>query len=312
MEEKSLYYVQKILEEGSFSRAAKKLFIAQPSLSQYIGRIEENLGAHIFDRNAKTIKLTVAGEIYLQTEEKIQQLRELRIKQIEDTSQLKRGHLTIGSSHYRSMYLLTRVLPVFKQKYPGITIKLEEGITERLEDCAALGITDFSIVLLPLSHPALAYEEIYQEEIVLALPASHPLCEWTENKRSQFPPYPSMDFSLLKEDPFIIMKKGQKLRDSFFHLCQDAGFRPQIILESDSMAAAQALTAAGVGSTILPDTLATQNKFPQMPGYFSLKNAVMPRRIVVAFSQERSLTNAAKAFIRVMKDVIAAGEMAEK
>ena len=130
MEDRAFYYIQKILEEGSISQAAKRLFIAQPSLSQYIKRIENDLGAELFEKNAKPAKLTGAGQIYLQTEQKIHQLRQQRKNQIDDLFDLKIGHLTIGSSNYRSMYLLTSVLPVFKQRYPGISISLEEGITE--------------------------------------------------------------------------------------------------------------------------------------------------------------------------------------
>ena len=306
MEERTLYYIQKIIEEGSISQAAKRLFIAQPSLSQYVKRIEEDIGVEIFEREAKPIRLTEAGEIYLQTEMKIHQLRKQGEKQIEDLFKLKRGHLTIGSSHYRSMHLLTRVLPVFKHRYPGISINLEEGITEKLEECAVSGITDFSIVLLPLSYPTLICEEILQEEIVLVLPANHPLCGNKKAAQSSLPPYPPMDFSLLANESFIIMKKGQKLRKSFFDLCQNAGFRPKIILETDSMATAQALTAAGVGITIIPDTLAIQNRFSEMPRYFSLQDQIAPRRVVVAYSRNRPLTNAASAFIQVMKEVIAA------
>ncbi|MEA4896762.1 LysR family transcriptional regulator [Bacillota bacterium Meth-B3] len=303
MEDRALIYLEKILEEGSVSLAAKRLYIAQPSLSQYIKRIENDLGAEIFERNARPAKLTAAGEIFLQTERSIHQLRQQRKSQIDDLLEIKTGRLTIGSSNYRSMYLLTTVLPVFKQRYPGIRINLEEGITEKLEECATRGITDFSIVLLPLSDPELTYEELFQEEIVLALPAKHRLCN-AEDEEGQFPPYPSIDFSLLKEESFIVMKKGQKLRTSFFDLCHGAGFRPNIILQTDSMATAQALAAAGVGITIIPDILAMHNEFPQMPRYFSFKQHVPPRRVVVAYSKRRPLTGAARAFIRVMKEVV--------
>ena len=272
MNNRSLSYIQKILEEGSISQAAKRLFIAQPSLSQYIKRIENDLGVPIFERNTKPIKLTDAGQIYFQTEQKICRLRRQIKNQIDDLFALKTGHLSIGSSNYRSMYLLTSVLPVFKHRYPGIGISLEEGITEELEDRALNGITDFSIVLLPLSYPLLSYEELFTEEIVLALPQKHPLCK-NVNAMRQSPPYPSMDFSLLKDESFIIMKKGQKIRDSFFSLCHHAGFRPKIILQTDSMATAQALTAADVGITIIPNVLASHKRFETNAVLFFLKRS---------------------------------------
>ncbi len=110
-------------------------------------------------------------------------------------------------------YLLTRVLPIFKQRYPGISINLEEGITEKLEECAVNGITDFSIVLLPLSYSELTYEELFQEKIVLVIPAKHTLCKAVNPEQPQFPPYPTIDFSLLKDESFIVMKKGQKTQN---------------------------------------------------------------------------------------------------
>ncbi|HHT78412.1 MAG TPA: LysR family transcriptional regulator [Actinobacteria bacterium] len=302
MENRALHYIQRILEEGSISQAAKRLFIAQPSLSQYIKRIENDLGTEIFERNTKPARLTDAGEIYLQTEQKIHRLRQQRKNHIDDLFNLKSGHVTIGSSNYRSMYLLTHVLPVFKQRYPGISISLEEGITEELEERAVNGITDFSIVLLPLTYPNLIYEELFDEEILLVLPQEHALCQNISGQ--QVPPYPSIDFSLLKDESFIVMKKGQKLRISFFDLCHHAGFRPKIILQTDSMATAQALAAAGVGVTIIPDVLAKYNKFLEMPRYFSLNNQADTRRVIIAYSKDRPLTGAAKAFIQVMKEVV--------
>jgi DNA-binding transcriptional LysR family regulator len=305
MNNRALLCIQKILEEGSISRAAQSLFIAQPSLSQYIKRLEDDLGTAILDRNAQPIKLTGAGEIFFQTEKDIQLLRKQRANQINDLFGLKRGHLTIGSSHYRSMYLLTKVLPVFKQRYPGIRINLEEGITEQLEECAVNGTTDFSIVLLPLSHHTdLAYEELFQEEILLVMPSGHKLCENVNTAHPRSVPYPSIDFSLLKNESFIVMKKGQRLRNSFFELCRKAEFTPRIILQTDSMATAQALAAAGVGVTIIPYPLALHNSFPEMPHYFSLKNQADTRKAVVAYAKKRGLTGAARTFIQVMKDVI--------
>lgn len=304
MEERELTYLQKILEEGSFSKAAQKLFIAQPSLSQYVKKVEAELGAPLFDRMSKPLKLTYAGEIYLRTEKRIRQLKREMRQQIDDLSKLKKGHLSIGSSHYRSSYLLTNVLPVFKERYPGIEISLEEGTTVELEEYAMNGVTDFSIVLLPLTYPALAYEELFQEEVLLAISSKHPLARFAKKDLGHLPPYPQIDFSLLRDEPFIIMKPGQKLRLSFFDLCEKAKFKPNIILESQSMAAAQSLAAVGVGATLVPDILAIYNNLPEPPCYFSLKAPAPPRQVVVAFSREKYLSKAAEAFIEVMKEVV--------
>jgi DNA-binding transcriptional LysR family regulator len=303
MERRTLFYIQKILDEGSISSAAKKLFISQPSLSQFIKRIEDELGVEILERKIKPLQLTSAGEIFLKTEQSIHHMYEQGIKQIMDLSELKRGQVTIGSTNYRTMYLLTQVLPAFKYRYPGIDIHLEEGVTEELEIYVLNGITEISITLLPLTYPSLAFEELFQEQIVLALPANHPLCKTIPGGNSSYPPYPEINFSQLKNEPFIVIKKGQKIRASFFNLCHSTKISPNIILETDSMATAQALVASGMGITILPDTLAINNVFPVMPRYFSLKQ-VKPRKIGVVFLKGKKLSKASLAFIDVMKEVI--------
>jgi DNA-binding transcriptional LysR family regulator len=303
VEDRALSYIKKILEEGSISQAAKRLFISQPSLSQFIQRLEEELGTELFDRTAKPLRLTAAGSIFLKTEQEIQRLREQRTNQIGDLFGLRKGCLIIGSSNYRSSQLLTRVLPLFKQRYPGINLSLEEGITEELEERAAEGSTDLSIVLLPLGYPDLAYEELFEEDILVALPAAHPLCG-PAGFATEGPPYPYIDFCVLRDESFIVMKKGQKLRISFFDLCREAGIKPRIIMQTDSMATALALAAAGIGITIVPDALAASAAFPIPPRYFSLGNQAEARKVVVAYSRRRPLSGAARAFIEIMKEAI--------
>lgn len=306
MEDRALEYIQTVLEEGSVTRAAKRLFLAQPSLSQYLGRVEKNLGAEIFERNTSPVRLTAAGEIFVRSEQEIRGIRRRRESEINDIFGLKTGRLTIGSSHYRSMYLLTAVLPVFKQRYPGIRISLQEGTTGTLEEYAARGTTDFSIALLPLTYPELMYRRLFQEEIVLPLPPSHPLCGRAEAGSGR---YPVLDFSLLGKEPFIVMKKGQRIRSTFFDLCRDTGVHPEIVLETESMAAAQALAAAGVGTTLIPDILAESGRFDVSPHYFSVKGREMKRTVAAAYSRERPLSAAAEAFLRVTDEVLEASPL---
>lgn len=299
-------YIKKILSEGSFSAAAQKLYISQPSLSQYIKRIENIIGSELFERTSKPLKLTNAGKIYLETEEKINFMRKQMRQRLDDIDELKQGHLTIGSSHYRSAYLLTKVLPVFRKKYSGITISLEEGTTSQLEEYAINGITDFSISLLPTYSPVLGYEELFDENILLAISDEHPLCKKMLGSKSNDEIYPKIDFGQLKDTEFIIMKHGQKLRKSFFDLCEQAGFSPKIILESQSMVAAQALAAVGFGATLVPDVLAMYNHLTRAPLYFSFINPPPKRHVVAVYNKNKYLSKAAQAFIAMIKEIVIA------
>lgn len=303
-------YIKKILEEGSFSAAAQKLYISQPSLSQYIKRIEDLIGNELFERTSKPLKLTHAGQIYLDTEQQIYYLRKQMKQRLDDLDELKQGHLTIGSSHYRSSYLLTKILPIFKKRYSGITISLEEGTTVQLEEYAVNGVTDFSISLLPTYFPALDYEELFQENILLAVSDEHPFSKLTYENGKIKDRYPKIDFRELRDMPFIIMKQGQKLRNSFFHLCEKADFSPNIILESQSMVAAQALAAVGFGATLVPDVLAMYHNLNRPPCYFSFIDPPPKRHVVAVYNKNRYLSKAAQAFIAMIKEVVNADLLA--
>ena len=304
MGEQSLNYIKWVLAEGNITNAAKRLYISQPSLSQYIKRIEDEIGAELFIRKSKSLQLTDAGRIYLEAEQNIHNIISKRDNQIQELQELKFGKITIGSSHYRSMFILTKIIPIFKKKYPGIQIELEEGTTKHLEDCAVNGTTDFSIVILPLSSSELGFDILFQEEIILALPPDHPICQNFNICLPQSPPFPKLDFSLLHNEPFIIMKKGQKLRNSFFELCNLTNTQPRIVLQTDDMLTAQSLAGAGMGATIIPDIIAKSGFSTIFPKYFSIDQHVPQRDVIVAYSLTRPLNKAAKVFIDIMKETM--------
>lgn len=303
MEYRQMRYVLKVAEERSFSQAAKKLYIAQPSLSQCIQRLEKQLGVLLFDRAVTPLRLTFAGERYIDTAKQILALNDQLIQQMDDIADLKTGRITIGSSPFRSTYLLPQVLPIFQKQFPGIEIVLAEGTTAELEEFALNGTTDFSIVLLPLAEDIFAYEPILTEELLVALSSEHPLSKQNKGSNSNQPPWPTIKISQLKEVPFILMKHGQRLHHTLLDLCAQAGFKPKIILESQSMEAAQALVVAGLGATLLPDTLVRLRHMSEHPCYFSIEEPINPRTVVIAYRKERYLSKAARLFISLMKEI---------
>jgi len=303
MEYRQMKYVLKVAEEQSFSQAAKKLYIAQPSLSQCIQRIEKQLGVLLFDRAVTPLRLTFAGELYIETAKQILDLNNQLIQQMDDIADIKTGRLTIGSSPFRSTYLLPQVLPIFQEQFPGIEIVLAEGTTAELEEFALNGTTDFSIVLLPLAKDLFSYEPILTEELLIALSPHHPLSKENTKSNSNQPPWPKIKISQLQEVPFILMKHGQRLHHTLLDLCALAGFKPKIILESQSMEAAQSLVVAGLGATLLPDTLVRFRHMSEHPCYFSIEEPTNTRTVVIAYRKEKYLSKAAHSFISLLKKI---------
>lgn len=301
IDERELKYILQAQEDGSFSQAARHLFVSQPSLSQCIRKVEQEAGTELFHRNASSLQLTEAGKVYVRKARQIMEIRRALLREIEDLSDLKRGHLCIGTSHSRTAYLLTRVLPVFRSRFPGIGIQLVEGNTVALQRYAMEGRVDLSFVYLPLQEAELSYEAITDEKIVLALPRTHRLCSGLgEQKR----PYPALSFAKLADEPFIIMKRRRKMREIYFQLCELTHTSPSVVLESDSLVSAQLLTAAGLGATLLTDTLADYNKLAGDPYYFSLQEKTEPRHLVAAYPKHILLSKAARAFIRLVQELL--------
>ncbi|WP_019554116.1 LysR family transcriptional regulator [Propionispira raffinosivorans] len=301
IDEREMKYILQVAEELSFSQAAKKLYVSQPSLSQCIKKVEIEIGVELFDRRTSPLTLTFAGGLYIKKAKQIQTIQQDLLSQIEDLSDLKRGHLKIGTSYSRTAYLLTRILPEFRMRFPGIDISLVEGTTIELQEYAASGMTDLSFVYLPLKNEELIYEHIVDEEILLALPANHPISQ-KFSSQEQTIPFPKVSFAAFANEPFIVMKNKRKMREAFLTLCEKTKTHPKVILQSNSLVSAQSLVAVGVGATLVTDTLALYNKLASNPCYFSLIEPIEPRHMVAAYPKKVRLSKAADAFLQLTKE----------
>ena len=302
MDFRQLQYMLKVAEEKSFSKAAQKLYIAQPSLSQYIQKLEQQLGVQLFDRSTVPLKLTFAGELYVRTAKQILDLKDQLLQQMTDVASLKKGRLIIGLSPFRSTYVMPKVLPKFREKFPGIEVIFVEGTSSELEDLAIKGSTDITIMTLPIREDIFNYEPIAKEEILVALPANQALCK-SSSKSDSSKNRSSVNLKELKDEPFVLLKSHQKLHQIAISLCHQCGFKPNIILESESIEAAHALATAGMGVTFVPDTLLSLYDGYDKPFYFSIQDLKPTRAMVVAYRKDRYLSGAAKEFISTMKSV---------
>jgi DNA-binding transcriptional LysR family regulator len=303
MDFRQLQYILKVAEERSFSKAAQKLFIAQPSLSQYIQKIEIELGVQLFDRSITPLKLTFAGELYVETAKRILDLKDQLYHQIDDIANFKKGRITIGLSPFRSTYIMPKVLPFFHEKFPGIEVILVEGTSSELENLAMKGTTDLTLMTSPIQQNIFDFETIMTEEILVVLPPNHPIQNKVHYTTADKSIRPFINLKALRDEPFILLKKDQKLHKIATFLCEQSGFSPRIILESESIEAAHALVTAGMGITFVPDTLTLFRQAPPYPIYCSLEQSRPTRDLVVAYRKGRYLSVAAKEFIANTKAI---------
>ncbi|GAA0403750.1 LysR family transcriptional regulator [Paenibacillus motobuensis] len=298
MELRQLQYTLQIAEEKNFSRAADKLHIAQPSLSQQLSKLEQELGVKLFQRNTSTVELTYAGESFIEHARKIMDaVKELR-QEMDDISQLRAGRVVIGSMPITGSHLLPYVLPAFKAAYPEIDIVLREDTSLNLEKLTAGGGTDLSLLSLPLQEPTLTYEPIGEEPIDLAVPPQHPLASKAGERNE-------ISLAELKDEPFIVLKKGQGFRKITIDLCRQAGFEPNVVFESNNIETVQSLVAAGMGITLVPHFIARAKRSELIPVYLPLADPAPSRTLVIAYRKGRYLSKAAEAFIETFKQTLA-------
>lgn len=299
MELRQLQYALQIAAEKNFSRAAEKLHIAQPSLSQQLSKLEKELGVLLFQRNTNSVELTHAGAAFMEKARSILDMVGQLTKEMEDISDMKKGKLIVGSLPITGSHVLPRVLPLFHNRYPGIEIHLVEDTTQVLEHLTAAGQTDLCLLTLPVQEPNLAYDNLLEEEIVLAVPSQHPLAARAANGEGQA----AVTIEELKKEPFIVLKRGQGFRQIAVELCQEHGFEPRIVFESSNIETVQSLVAAGMGIAFVPHMIAIGHGSTFKPVYLHLKERPS-RMLVVAHRKGRYMSKAAEAFLNVLREAM--------
>ncbi|MBB3110443.1 DNA-binding transcriptional LysR family regulator [Paenibacillus phyllosphaerae] len=289
MEFRQLQYVIQIAKEKNFSRAAEKLHIAQPSLSQQLSKLEKELGVLLFRRTTNSVELTHAGSVFVDKAQNILDSIEQLKQELDDHAHMRKGKLVVGSLPMTGSHVLPLVLPVFAKKYPNIEVALVEDTSSRLEQLTASGQTDLCLLSLPID-PALSWEPIIEEEICLAVPPAHPLA----NNSTPIP------LPRLAKEPFIVLKKGQGFRQITLELCEQGGFEPNIVFESSNIETVQSLVAAGMGIAFVPKMMTRAKWSTHTPVYLPLEPAPS-RTLVIASRKGRYLSKASEAFIDTMK-----------
>lgn len=298
MEFRLLQYVIQIAAERNFSRAAEKLHIAQPSLSQQLSKLEKELGVLLFKRSTNSVELTHAGSVFVEKAQRIVDMTEQLRREMEDIADLRRGRIVIGSLPMTGAHVLPHVLTAFRSAYPDIELALVEETTTQLEQLTASGGTDVSLLSLPLVEPSLAYEPIIEEEIFLAVPPEHRLASAAAGSSSR-----AVAIAELKDEPFVLLKKGQGFRAIAHDLCAAAGFSPRAEFESSNIETVQSLVAAGMGIAFVPHMVARSPVNGHVPVYVRLEGRPT-RTLVIAYRKGRYLSNAAEAFIATFRETM--------
>jgi DNA-binding transcriptional LysR family regulator len=244
MELRHLKYFVAVAEEMHFGRAAKRLHIAQPPLSQQIKNLEDELGVKLFDRTRRTIQMTDAGTYFLK---EAQQLL-LHVEQAAETARRiyrgQAGRLSIGFVGSVVHTFLPEGLRLFRERFPDVELVLQEiNTAEQIKSLHARRI-DVGFLYLDAQDPALASQVLTRAPLMVVLPKKHAL----SGRKS-------LDIRELAQEPFIANTRSSEpvVLDAFISLCHSAGFTPRIAQESGNVQTVLGLVASGLGACLLPD-----------------------------------------------------------
>lgn len=290
-------YVITVAEEKSFSKAASKLYISQPSLSQYIMRLEQQLGLKLFDRSTNPITLTYAGEKYIESAKSILNLNDKLQEQLGEINGLSKGRIRIGIPIPTERYILTRVLPEFNKKYPEIEIEIEEHSAIELEKLLVRGDVDFAIMHLPILDKKIEYEPISVEKIFLIAPP-----EYNIKDMMKYGEHKKLDFGLIKNQKFILSKPGQRMRLVADEIFKNAGYEPNAVLEVRNLDAAFLYASAGLGFAFVPENVIRLLNTNKYNNYICIGDIEFT--LAAAYRQGNYLSRAASEFIEMTKEIV--------
>lgn len=302
---KELIYT--VYREKSFSKAAQKLFIAQPSLSLMVKRIEEQVGMPLFDRSTKPITLTEAGREYIAAIEQIRHIETSFGNYIQAAKDLEAGSLGIGSNQLLSSLVLPKYISRFSQKYPGIKLSLLDANSTTLANAIAAGELDIIIDNHTLPEELFEKKHLATEHLLLAVPAAFADNEALRpyqltyydilNQRHLDPGLSPVPLELFKDVPFILMNRDNDTRKQTSILFQSVGFNPTVVLELDRLMTLYSYIEQGLGASIVSDTLIRNVRSGGNILFYPLPPQNARREIFVSYKRNKYYSRAMAVFI---------------
>lgn len=280
MELLQLRYFCEIAKQQSISRSAISLHISQPSLSRSLSTLEEELGVKLFERVGRNIQLNYYGRMFYEKVQDGLSLIDNAVLELKDMQEEPCGHINVlvlaASSITPDLFIN------FHKAYPNITLNLKQQSTHNLLQA---GDFDFAISATPADYTGLTNIRLMTEDLVLAVHISHPLAKKREIDLIEASPY-----------GFITYSVGPSIRTLTDNLCMQAGFKPRIILESDSLSTYKSFIQSEMGVTLIPfqsqRSLFNPNIIP-----VRIKSPECKRILYLSYPKNHYINQAGRAFV---------------
>jgi DNA-binding transcriptional LysR family regulator len=278
---------------GSFSRAAEKVLRSQPAVSAQIRQLEQEYGQKLFDRTAKAVRLTPAGEVVL---DYARQLLALHLKSQQAVSEqdgIRTGTLSIGANEGTFLYVLPKVLAKYHKQFPKVKISVYRSFTHKVTEKVEEGAVDLGIVTMPVKSQSLEVVPVFRDRILLMVGPTSPLFRQK-----------SVTFEELAAQPIILPKTGsirklteKNLRPYREHL--------NVTMELTSVVMIKRYVRAGFGVSLICGTFAAENVSRDEVKLLKIEGLDLWRELALVYRKDRSLPRIASAFVELARKELA-------
>ena len=297
MELRHLRYFMAVAEEGHITRAAERLGMEQPPLSQQIKALERELDVQLFRRKARGVELTDAGRALFDEVRAILARLDHAIETTRRTARGEQGRICVGVTATAPFHpFVPRAIRAFREAFPLVSLTLEEQVSLELIERLRNERMDVAFIRAPIADPqGLVVTPLLEEPLLVVLPSHHTLLQGTGG-----PHYTTFSLKALASETFIVYgPPGTGMYDATFIACHAAGFSPHIGQEAPRIASALSLVAAGLGISLVPASL--QRMHMEGVAYQRLEGAIQPKAILNLASRRGDSSAVVQHFLSLVK-----------
>ena len=288
MELQQLRYVVAVAEAGSFTKAAEQCGVTQPSLSQQIQKLEQELGAPLFDRLPRRVVLTEAGRTLAGRARTVLAGVEDARREVAESSGSSCGRLIVGAIPTVAPFVAPPAIRELRRRMPQLALRIEENVTAELLRGLLAGEIDVAIASAPIEHEHLHVEPLFVEPLRLALATDHPLARKRKVKWSD-----------LHEESLLVLHDVHCLGQQVGAFCQQNDVASVIAFRGAQIATLLAMVELGLGISLIPD-MAARADTSKKRVYRDLAGDLPTRTIVAVWNLLRYRTNAARALVEAV------------
>ncbi len=295
---KQAHYMKTIAQCGSITAAAKKLYVSQPSLSQMLRQIEDEIGLPLFDRSVSPFRVTYAGEKFLAAADTILSANAQLESQLHEIKNDHSGRLRLGISVTRAMQVLPLVLPIFLGQYPKVTLELTESGSAELEEMLHRGEIDLAMAAIESTRTTVAYELIEQETMGI-------LAGRDAQISKRFLSGTPVSLQDVQKERFVFLTQAHSSRITQDKLFRKYGISPTAILETDSLEVGRRVAIEAGACMLLPNIYVDEYVRQRNGSFFPVSNYENHRHFYACYRRDEFIPRYTRDFIQITTRLLA-------